>query len=106
MYILPSTFRTIATQYLNSSFPEPRRSTLVTDRVFKAHFKLGPTATAQVWYKLGEVHRDADSVYSTTDDPPQVQLVSVTDALRTPRSAQTLGAIASQLENVETLVKL
>ena len=70
MHIRPSTFRTIATQYLNSSFPEPRRSTLVTDRVFKAHFKLGPTATAQVWYKLGEVHRDANSVYLTTDDPP------------------------------------
>ena len=71
MHIRPSTFLTIAMQYLHSSFPEPRHSTLVSDRVYKAHFKLSPMATAQVWYKLGELLKDTDSVYVTNDDPPQ-----------------------------------
>jgi hypothetical protein len=63
----PSTFRTIATQYLHSSLPEPRRSTLVKDRVYKAHFKLCPLSTAKVWFKLGMIHDNVNSIYVTND---------------------------------------
>ena len=72
MRVSPATFRTLASTYLNSSFPEPKRSTLVTNRVYKAHFKLNPLQTARVWEKLEDYIGNTNCVYKTQDSPPQI----------------------------------
>ena len=67
----PRVFRDLATLYLNSSFPEPKCHTRVTERVFKAHFKLSSLETAKVWYKMRLLLENTNCVYKTNDTPPQ-----------------------------------
>ena len=64
-------FRLLATQYLHASYPEPRRSTQVSSRVYKAHFKLSPVQTARVWDKLGYSLRGMQYVHTTNENTPQ-----------------------------------
>ena len=67
MNVPPEAFRNLATQYLNSNFPEPRRSTTVSDRVYQAHFKLSPLGTARLWCKLCQAN-EGNSYYQDPND--------------------------------------
>ena len=66
-------FRSLAAQYLHATLPEHRRRTTpVTTRVYKAHFKLSPSQTERVWVKLGQSVHGGNHYYRTTDTPPQI----------------------------------
>ena len=58
MFIQPSAFRHIASQYLVDNYTQADQQ--ICDRVYKAHFKLCPLGTAKLWFKLSECNALAE----------------------------------------------